>query len=249
MIHARIIPVLLAEHGRLVKSVRFRGSTYIGDPVNTIRIFNEKTADELIVLDIGCSRYGYQPDVALIRRLASECFMPLCYGGGIGNFDHAKRIFESGVEKVAINSGLRSGCLRQIADVFGSQSVVYSLDVRRNRSGEVTAYGKNGMIELGPAADCAQEAVEQGVGELILHSIDREGTFAGYDLDVIRSIASSVPVPVIACGGARDLGDFSAAIAAGASAVAAGSQFVFVGRLRGVLISYPDEQARAEIAL
>lgn len=248
MISNRIIPVLLVKHGRLVKTVGFTKEVYVGDPVNAVRIFNEKAADELIVFDIGCSRFGCGPDEPLIRRLASECFMPLGYGGGVTTIGQAKRLFELGVEKVSVNTGLRSNCLRPMADSFGSQSVVYCLDARRRADGGLRAFGKHGSEDLGPAVECAQEAVSQGAGEIIFHMIDREGTFCGYDIDAIRLVSGSVPVPVVACGGARHLDDFRGAMKAGASAVAAGSLFVFIGRLRGVLISYPSEAERESIS-
>lgn len=240
----RIIPVLLVDRGRLIKTIKFAGETYIGDPINTVRIFNEKCADEIIVLDIGAAKRGTKPDVEMLGRLASECFMPLCYGGGITSYDDAARLFALGVEKVSVNTGLRAGCIRPIAESFGSQAVVYSLDVRRRRDGALWAFGKSGTVELGPALDCAREAVDQGAGEIVLHMIDGDGTLAGYDLEAVHEIAEVVPIPLVACGGARDWNDFTAALRAGASAVAAGSLFVFIGRLRAVLISYPTEEER-----
>jgi len=243
----RIIPVLLVDQGRLVKTVRFSGNTYVGDPINAVRIYNEKFADEIIVLDIGAAKRGTKPDERLIERLASECFMPLCYGGGISSYDDASRLFGLGVEKIMLNSALRTGCIRKIADSFGSQSIAYSLDVRRRTDGSIRAFGRSGTVDLGAALDCAREAVYQGAGEMVLHMIDREGTFAGYDLDAIRDIAAAIPVPLVACGGARSLEDFSQALGAGASAVAAGSLFVFIGRLRAVLISYPTEKERERV--
>lgn len=249
MSRQRIIPVLLIDAGRLIKTVGFAGCTYIGDPVNAIRIFNEKYADEIVVLDIGATKRGTVPDEALVARLASECFMPLCYGGGIADAAVAGRLFALGVEKIVINSGLRIGLIRQVAESYGSQSVAYSLDVRRDSGGHLRAYARNGTIELGPALDCAREAIEQGAGEVFLHMIDRDGTFGGYDLNAIQAIASVLPVPLVACGGARGLDDFAAAFRAGASAAAAGSLFVFIGRLRAVLITYPTEEERAGAGL
>lgn len=243
----RIVPVLLVDQGRLVKTVRFSQETYIGDPLNAIRIFNEKSADEVIVLDIGAAKRGTKPDEKLLKRLASECFMPLCYGGGISSSDMASRLFGLGVEKVVLNSGLRTGCIDQIANSFGSQSIAYSLDVRRRPDGALRAFGQHGTVDLGPALLCAREAVDQGAGEILLHMIDREGTFAGYDLEAVGEIAAAIPVPLVACGGAQSMGDFSMALAAGASAVAAGSFFVFIGRLRAVLISYPTEKEREDV--
>lgn len=240
----RIIPVLLVCRGRLVKTIRFEGSTYVGDPVNAIRIFNEKGADEITVLDIGASRYDTGPDRQLIARMAAECFMPLCYGGGISKLEDARMLFQLGIEKLMLNTALRSGCIKQIAEHFGSQSIAYSLDVRRTASGDLRAFGHHGSQDLGSALACAQEAVAQGAGEIVLHMIDRDGTMGGYDLDAVAEIAPSIPVPMVALGGAGCLEDFNRALRTGASAVAAGSMFVFIGRLRAVLISYPDETER-----
>lgn len=244
----RIIPVLLLDLGRLIKTVRFSGEMYIGDPVNALRIFNDKYTDEIMILDIGASMRGHKPDHSLVRRLASECFMPLCYGGGIAGYEDAAQLFSLGIEKVILNSALQQKCIGPIARDFGSSSVAYSLDVRRDENGLLQAYGQRGTTSFGSALDCAREAVDQGAGEIVLHMIDREGTFTGYDLEAIEVISSSIPVPLVACGGARNLGDFTDAFKHGASAVAAGSFFVFIGRLRGVLISYPTEDERQGIA-
>jgi cyclase len=241
----RIIPVLLLDRRRLVKTVQFRSAVYIGDPVNTLRLFNEKAADEIMLLDIGCARDGRPPDEELLCQMSSECFMPLCYGGGVKSLAVAKRLFGLGIEKVSINTALWGDCMRSIAETFGSQSVVYCLDVRRGHDGSLRAFGRSGTLDLGPALDCAVDAVSQGAGEIIVHMIDREGTYGGYDLDAVNEIASAVPVPVVACGGARTLDDLRLALKAGASAAAAGSLFCFIGRLRGVLISYPTELERA----
>jgi cyclase len=244
MHYQRIIPVLLIDRGRLIKTIRFSGETYIGDPVNAARIFNEKCADEIMILDISASTLKNKPDHSLIGRLASECFMPICYGGGIANYEDAAKLFALGVEKVILNSALRQNCINPIARNFGSSSVAYSLDVRRGEDGCLHAFGLRGTTDLGLALDCAREAVDQGAGEIVLQMIDRDGTSDGYDLEAIQQISSSIPVPLVACGGARNLTDFSDAIKHGASAAAAGSFFVFIGRLRGVLISYPNEEER-----
>jgi cyclase len=227
----------------LVKTTRFQAPSYVGDPVNAVRVFNEKEVDELIILDIGASRKGLAPNYALLADIASEAFMPMGYGGGVSSLDHARRIFEIGFEKIVLNSAFfgNSGVVRQIVGEYGASSVVASIDVAGNMRGRYEVYehrtGSPAPVSL---KDHIAAVLACGVGELFLTAVDRDGTLAGIDLALIEEIAGSVDVPLIACGGAASLADFASAIAAGASAVAAGAMFVYYGPYRAVLIQYPE---------
>ena len=219
----------------------------MGDPINAVRIFNEKEVDELVVLDIAATIEQRPPNLQLISEMASECFMPLAYGGGIRSLEHLQSIFSLGVEKVVINSeaAARPAFVQDAARKFGSQSVIVSIDVKRKWFGgyEIrTRAGRQGT-GLDPVRFvCDMESA--GAGEIFLNSIDRDGTMRGYDLDLIRAVSRAVSIPVIACGGAGTLADFAAAVTqGGASAVAAGSMFVFHGKHRAVLINYPSRRA------
>ncbi|MBF0625878.1 MAG: imidazole glycerol phosphate synthase subunit HisF [Magnetococcales bacterium] len=243
----RVIPVLTMRGGGLVKTVRFGfdQARYIGDPLNTMRLFNDKEVDELALLDIGATRRGEPPDLSRIAEMAGECFMPLAYGGGITRLDQIKAIFQVGVEKVILNTALfeQPELVTRAAEIFGSQSIVASIDVKRGLLGKATVRTRCGRRRTGltPLA-AARQAVERGAGEIILNSIDRDGTFQGYDLDLIRAVAAEVPVPVVALGGASGVEDFLPAVReAAASAVAAGSLFIYQGRHRAVLVNYPRQ--------
>lgn len=243
----RIIPCLLVEHGRLVKTVAFRRSTYVGDPINAIRVFNDKGADELVLLDIAATPDGIGPDFELLEKVATECFMPLCYGGGVTSVEQMRRVLGLGIEKVALNTSAveHPALVSEAAAEFGSQSVVVSIDVRRGRRGQdqVVTRGARNRTRLDPV-EFAREAERLGAGELLLTSVDRDGTMQGYDLELIRHVSTAVGIPVVACGGAATGQDLVAAIDdGGASGAAAGSMFVFTGRHRAVLISYlsPDD--------
>jgi len=239
----RVIPALLLREGGLVKTQRFGKHKYIGDPINAIRIFNEKEVDELVLLDIDASRQGREPDYALIKSIAAECFMPFGYGGGISTIEQARRIFSSGVEKVVLQtSALQNPALvTEIAQRFGSQSVVVSIDIKRDWLGRYRLWSSSSRRAL--SADWLQalrSIVSAGAGEVLLNSVDRDGMQQGYDLRLIKAAADAVDVPLIALGGAAELGHFVEAIEVGASAVAAGSLFVLQGPHRAVLISYPN---------
>lgn len=243
MFRSRVIPCLLLRGQGLVKTRRFADPTYIGDPVNAIRIFSEKEVDELVILDIEASRFGREPDYELIAEMAGEAFMPVAYGGGVRTLEQVRRLIRSGIEKVVINSAAADSMqlYREAADVFGSQAVVAGVDVRKPMFGGHKVAVKSGTVELKVRLDeHIQRLVAAGAGEIFLNSIDRDGMMQGYDLDLIRSVTSSVNVPVVACGGAGSLTHMAEAIhKAGASAVSAGSLFVFHGKHRAVLISYP----------
>lgn len=250
MRRARIIPCLLLRGQGLVKTRKFKDSVYVGDPVNAVRIFSEKEADEIVILDIDASREGKEPNYELIAEIAGECFMPVAYGGGIRSLDQVRRLIRSGVEKVVINSAATESfaIISEAADIFGSQAVLAAVDVRRGLLSGYKVVAKSATVEVkGNFGDYLDRLVAAGAGELFINSVDRDGTMSGYDLDLVRMAAGRVDVPVVACGGAGVLPHFAEAMAAGASAVAAGSMFVFHGKHRAVLISYPDEVSRQSL--
>jgi imidazole glycerol-phosphate synthase subunit HisF len=249
----RVIPALLFRGRGLVKTVRFADPTYVGDPVNVIRIFNDKEVDEILLLDITASRERRGPDFGLIEEVSSECFMPLGYGGGINSVETMARLFALGVEKVVVNHALSTETgmtlLRQGSERFGSQSIVASIDAsRRPLLGGYRVYdhvkacrGKQEVKAL------AVEAQAAGAGEIFLNVVDRDGTMTGYELPLIEQVSRAVDIPVIACGGAAVDSDFRAAVDAGASAVAAGAKFVFQGRHRAVLVNFPERDTLARV--
>jgi cyclase len=241
-----VIPALLLRDGGLVKTRQFKDAKYVGDPINAIRIFNEKEVDELMVLDIVASKLSREPDYTMIELFASECFMPLCYGGGIRSVEQAARIFDLGVEKICIQSAAMRDItlISRIAERFGSQSVVVSVDVKRNwRRHSELFQSCNSKIDPRGWLSFAKLAVEVGAGEVLINAVDRDGVMQGMDLDLIREACLDLSVPIIALGGVGSLQDIRAAIDAGASAVAAGAFFVFHGPHRAVLITYPTYQA------
>ncbi|MEW5895453.1 MAG: AglZ/HisF2 family acetamidino modification protein [Candidatus Omnitrophota bacterium] len=242
----RVIPVLLLRNGGLCKTVKFKDPKYVGDPINAVKIFNEKEVDELVFLDIESMVMNREPDCKKLRDIASECFMPLCYGGGIRNLKQIEKILKIGVEKVSVNSALveQPELVRQAVTTFGSSTIVGSIDYRRNLLGKSIVHIRSGSLNTGLSVEeSVKRAEDLGVGEILLNSIDRDGTMTGYDLDVIKAVSKSLSVPLIACGGAGSLRDFyEATHDAGASAVAAGAFFVFTGRWRAVLITYPSQE-------
>jgi cyclase len=244
MIRKRVIPCLLLQDRGLVKTVKFKDPKYVGDPINAIRIFNEKEVDELVLLDISATKAKRDPDFELVAEIAGECFMPICYGGGITRLEHAQKLFALGVEKVAINSASADGLslISSIAAQYGSQSVVGSIDCKKGIFGGYSVCTHNGSRDIKKSPVEWAKALEQaGVGEIFLNSIDRDGTQKGYDLSLISDVVNSVHVPVVACGGAGSTDDLLAVFNhCEVSAVSAGSLFVFHGKHRAVLISYPD---------
>jgi cyclase len=244
----RIIPVLLLKDGGLYKTRKFGKETYLGDPVNAIKIFNDKLVDELIFLDIAAARRKSMPNIEMLKEIAGECFMPLAYGGGIISVDQAREILAIGFEKIVVNSAAwtDSNLVPSLAVVFGSSTIVGSIDVKKDWLGREKVYihGGTSVISIG-VVEWAQELEKRGVGEIMINSIDRDGEMAGYDLNLIKRIADAVTIPVIAVGGARSVDDLRSAISnAGASASAAGAMFVFQGKHRAVLISYPGPNER-----
>ncbi|MNK55088.1 Imidazole glycerol phosphate synthase subunit HisF [compost metagenome] len=240
----RVIPVLLMLGEGLVKTIKFGNPKYIGDPINAVRIFNEKEVDELVFLDVEAGIKGEGPKFDLLSDIAEEAFMPMAYGGGISTLDQIKRLFGLGFEKVIINSiAYRElGLIKKAAAVFGSQSIVGAVDVRYAPSGEYELYSSSGRVrEHVSLSDHLVRLTDAGVGEILINSIDRDGTLSGYDLALLKRTCSQVSVPVVACGGAGGIRHFVEAVEeAHVSAVAAGSLFVFVGPHRAVLITYPD---------
>lgn len=242
MLKNRVIPTLLLKEGGLIKTRKFKDPKYVGDAVNAIRIFNEKEVDELIVLDIYASRENRRPDFDAIGHIAEECFMPLCYGGGVHSLEDASRIYQCGVEKVCLQTAaLRTPELvTQIARKYGSQAVVVSIDIKKDWLGRRRVFASStGKLLDTPLSDVLKRLVDAGAGEVLINAVDKDGDLSGYDLDLVSETARYVNVPVIASGGAASLEDFRKAVDAGASAVAAGAYFVFHGPHRAVLITYP----------
>jgi imidazole glycerol-phosphate synthase subunit HisF len=245
VIRPRVIPCLLLKNEGLVKTVKFKDPKYLGDPINIVRIFNDKEVDELIFLDITATVENSPPNFDLLGKITSECFMPLGYGGGIRTLEDVKKLLAMGVEKIVLNTSAveNPSLIRAAADYAGSQAVVISMDVKKTLLGKYEIYTRGGKKGTGlDPVKFAMEMEKQGAGELFLNSIDRDGTMQGYDLELVRRVADSVTVPVVACGGAGNIQHLAEAIQAGASAAAAGSMFVFQGPLRGVLISYPAQE-------
>ncbi|MGB0370664.1 MAG: AglZ/HisF2 family acetamidino modification protein [Opitutales bacterium] len=240
----RVIPQLLLHDRGLYKGQRFRKPQYVGDPLNTVKLFNDMAVDELIITDIFASSQGYEPDFDYLEEVASEAFMPMSYGGGITSLEQMAKIFSSGFEKVILNtSALRKPQLiREAADKFGSQSIVISLDYKKGIFSSHNVYIEGARKKLlCSLEEAVARSVDQGAGEIIICSVDREGLQQGYDISVIRSISKTCQVPLIASGGAGSLDHLLKAYEAGASAMAAGSLFIYQGPYRAVLINYPDD--------
>jgi imidazole glycerol-phosphate synthase subunit HisF len=243
MIRPRMIPVLLLDGSGLVKTIKFKDPKYIGDPINAVRIFNEKEVDELVLLDITRTRHERGIQLQQIRDIASEAFMPMGYGGGIRTMQDVYQIFQSGFEKVILNTAVLKNrdLIHEAVKEVGSQSIVISIDVRKDLLGRYETYVNSGKDRMRKRPeDLAREMEDSGAGEIILNSIDRDGTREGFDLALIHNVAQSVHIPLVACGGAGSIQHFVDALQSGASAVAAGSLFVLHGKHRAVLISYPQ---------
>jgi imidazole glycerol-phosphate synthase subunit HisF len=236
--------VLLLKNGGLYKSSRFKDFKYVGDPINAVKIFNEKEVDEIILLDIDATSQGRSPNINLIQEIASEAFMPLGYGGGISTIDMMRIVLRSGVEKVVINNAAINNprIIYEAAKEFGSSSVVVSIDAKKNWRGKYNVYALNGKVNTGKnPTDFSKVMEEMGAGEIFLNSSDRDGTYSGYDLSLVEGVSKHLNIPLVICGGASSITDFELAIKAGASAVAAGSMFVFQRPHNAVLISYPEQ--------
>lgn len=245
MLRPRIIPCLLVKNGGLVKTVNFAKPKYVGDPINAVKIFNEKEVDELIVLDIDASAHNREPDYSMIRNLAAECRMPLCYGGGVKTVEQVERIVSLGAEKVAMSSvAIRDPELvLRAAEVVGNQSIVVIMDVKKTRrSGNYELWIHNAGTPTGRSpVEFAKQMEKLGAGEVVINSIDRDGAMKGYDLDLVNEIREAINLPVTVFGGAGSLKDIAALIHSfGIIGAAAGSLFVFKGAYRAVLINYPS---------
>jgi cyclase len=241
---------MLLDGNALVKTVNFSSPKYVGDPINTLRIFNEKEVDELIILDITATKSNSEPNYELIEQLSSECFMPLCYGGAIRNIQQAHRLFQLGIEKISLQTSafLDPGFVQELANMFGSQAVTVSIDVVRDASGKIILHKENSILNFEMNwLETLELFVSSGAGEILLTSVDREGTRQGMDLDLIRQASIDLPVPLIAHGGVGTMDDIRDALAAGADAVAGGSYFVFHGRHKAVLITYPSRAQLDEL--
>lgn len=251
MLRPRITPCLLIRNGGLVKTVQFADDKYVGDPINAVKIFNEKEADELIVVDIDASAKGEAPNLRLITQFAVECRMPLCYGGGIKTAEQARTIIGLGVEKVAISSGAVENppLISEIANAVGSQSVVVVFDVRKRPDGNYDVWTHNAKRKTGKlATDAIREAEARGAGEILVNSIDNDGKMKGYDLSLAKLVRAATRLPMTILGGAGSLADIGQLIGTcGVIGAAAGSLFVFKGPFRAVLINYPNPTQKDDL--
>jgi cyclase len=243
MYRPRVIPILLLSGPKLIKTYKFKNPSYVGDPINAIKIFNEKEVDELIILDIDASKKNTGPNYKLIEKVASECFMPLCYGGGISNVDQAAYLFKIGIEKISIQSAALQdiNLIKKLSDRFGSQSIVISIDVKRNIFGIPCVYSSVKRKKLNiNFYDYIKLIDKSGAGEILLSNIDKEGTGRGLDLSLIDFVTKRTSLPVIANSGVGSILHIQEGIFSGANAVAAGSFFIYYGPHKAVLITYPN---------
>jgi cyclase len=250
IINKRIIPTLLISNGKLVKTVNFGNKIYVGDPINAIKIFNDKEVDELILIDIDASKTKSQINYKLVEDCASECFMPLCYGGGIKNIDDATHLFSLGIEKICIQSSYFKdpNLLTELSSKYGSQAIVISIDLKKNIFGNYNIINSsNGSVIKKKLNDLLSELTELGAGEILMNVINKDGKMSGMDLEMINKIASNTSLPLIALGGVGSLNDIKNAFMNGASAVSAGSFFVFNGPHKAVLITYPKQNEITKI--
>lgn len=241
----RVIPCLLISDEDLVKTRKFKKPIYIGDPINTAKIFNDKEVDELIVIDITCQKNKREPNYKIIKELASECFMPLCYGGGITNMEIVDKLFSLGIEKICIQEAFFNNpdLISEIVKKYGSQSLVISIDVKKNILGKKklfrSALNKTSNF---PYSDYIKKVVDSGAGELLLCSVDNEGAMSGLDCELIKEIKEIINIPLIVTGGVGNVEHIINGFDAGANAIAVGAFFIFKGPLRGVLITYPSKE-------
>lgn len=243
MLQKRVIPCLLLHKGGLYKTEKFKKPTYIGDPINAIKIFNEKEVDELMFLDMDASVQNKEPNYKMIEDIASECFMPLCYGGGVKKVDQMKKIYALGVEKISLSSQavLNPGLLKEAASIFGNQSVIVTVDIKKDFWGKQKVFINNSKknTKLNPL-EFIKKLEELGSGEIVVNSIDNDGVMNGYDVELLKNIKQNSKIPIIALGGAGKLEHIKEVFdIAKVDAVACGSMFVYQGVLKGVLISYP----------
>lgn len=251
MLYPRIMPCLLVHNKGLVKTVNFKEGKYVGDPINAVKIFNEKEVDELMVLDIDATKENREPDYKMIEDLAVECRMPLCYGGGIKTVEQAEKIFSLGVEKIAISSAAIDNPLivKELAQKVGTQSVVVVLDVKKKIFGGYEVVTHNATIKTGiNPVKLVQELEELGIGEIVINSVDNDGIMKGYDFNIIDKIKEVATVPMTVLGGAGSILDIGKVIKKhGIIGVAAGSLFVFKGKYKAVLINYPKHSEKKQL--
>lgn len=243
ILKTRVIPVLLLKNNGLYKGIKFKKHSYVGDPHNALKIFNEKEVDELVIMDITATNEQKSPNFELLEEIACEAFMPMAYGGGLKSLEDIDKIFSIGYEKVILNTccSLTPELITEASKKYGAQSIVAAIDVKKNFRRGYTVYTHSGSVKYKKnPVTWARELVELGAGELLVNSIDRDGTMNGYDTNIIEMISSQVSVPVVAAGGAGSIKDFAEAQNHGASAVAAGAMFVYQGPHRAVLINYPS---------
>jgi imidazole glycerol-phosphate synthase subunit HisF len=250
MLQTRVIPVLLLQNKGLVKTKQFKKPTYIGDPINAVKIFNEKEVDELIFLDINASKENRKPNLEYLKEIATECFMPLGYGGAIQTIDDIKNLLSTGIEKAIINTAAvqNPDFIKEGAVHFGNSTLVVSIDYKKDLFGKLRVYTKSGTEKqkLHPV-DFALQMAEYGAGEIMLNAIDKDGMMNGYDIALIKDAMQKLKVPLIACGGAGGINDIETLVKqTGIKAAAAGSMFVFQSATKGVLITYPTQQVLKE---
>jgi cyclase len=252
MLIPRIIPCLLLYNDFFVKTKKFKKIDYIGDPINTVNLFNKFEVDELIILDIGCARYGVGPNIQLIEKLSAECWIPITYGGGIRKMEQANEIFNSGVEKIVLDSVLHDDpeFVKSLVRRFGSSSIVATVNVKSTWLDKNKVYTHAGKKKCKTELEQLLFNIEQmGAGEILLNAIDRDGVMSGYNLELVRHCTKLLNIPLIVCGGASSITDFKQAIHSGASAAAAGSMFVYQKSNAGVLINYPERKELESILL
>lgn len=245
MLKPRIIPCLLLQNKGFVKTRKFKDPVYLGDPRNIVKIFNEKEVDELLILDINVSKINSTPNFQLLSEISDEAFMPMAYGGGITSLIEIEKLFNIGFEKVILNTCLIRNIdfISEAVKIAGSQSIVICIDVKNNFWGKKELYVHSTyQLKNINIFDYAKKCEQLGAGEIIINSVDRDGTFAGYEINLIKSFTDILNIPVIACGGAKNYQDlFDVCVNGGASAASAGSLFVFQGNLKAVLINFPSQ--------
>jgi len=253
MLRNRVIPCLLYSDEGLVKTKQFKNPNYIGDPINSLKLFNDKEVDELILLDIDASSRNQEPNYELIEQVASECFMPLCYGGGINTVDQMKKIFSLGVEKVSLNSHVFKSydLIREAAKAFGNQSVVVSIDVKKNLFGKYRVFNHLTQKTLNiPLDKYLKDIQASGAGEILINNVDRDGLMNGYDHNLINLVSKQVSVPHIFMGGSKDYDSLKTTFKLpNVTALAAGSIFVYTGKYNAVLINYPTQEELEKIII
>lgn len=251
MFRPRVIPILLLQNKGLVKSVKFKNHRYIGDPINAVKIFNDLKADELVFLDVRATQENRLISLDFVKNVGEEANMPFAVGGGIKKIEDIRQIINAGAEKVVINTAAatQNDFIRDAAATFGSSTITVCVDVKRNLFGKEKVWIRSGSKSIGTdVVEFAQSMEEQGAGELIIQSIDKDGTMNGYDIELIKKVSIAVSIPVVAVGGAGKPDDLRKAVTEGhASAVAAGSLFVYHGSRRGILVNYPDKTTLSQI--